>query len=122
MPPPFQRHVFVCVNARPPGALKPSCGHQGAEEVRAALKKAIEERGLKKEIRISGSGCLDACFQGPSIVVYPEGVWYAKATPADVDEIVEEHLVGGRPVERLLMKLSPKKTASILPVLGQKKE
>ncbi|MFI5290815.1 MAG: (2Fe-2S) ferredoxin domain-containing protein, partial [Polyangia bacterium] len=53
------------------------------------------------EVAVTEAGCLGPCFDGPTVVVYPEGVWYANVTIADVDEIVREHLVGGRPVERL---------------------
>ena len=56
-------------------------------------------------MRANAAGCLDACEVGPSMVVYPDNVWYAHVSPADVKEIVSEHLVGGRPVQRLVMKL-----------------
>ena len=78
---------------------------RGAEQVLDRLKEETHKRGLKKEVRINKSGCLDQCAQGVSIVVYPEGVWYGHVTPADVDEIVENHLVGGHPVERLRVDL-----------------
>lgn len=91
----FEKHVFVCVSGK-------TCPGQGAIEVCDALRKEISERGLKKQIRINKSGCFDQCGHGPLIVVYPESVWYAHVTVADVKEIVESHLVGGQPVERLL--------------------
>lgn len=128
MPPPYKRHLFVCTNSRPEGAIKPSCGHKGSEEIREAFKKGIAERGLKKEVRANASGCLDACYQGPAMVVYPDNVWYGPITLADVDEIIEEHLVGGRPVERLLMRLvSPKKASKLAlapeaPLIDEAKE
>jgi (2Fe-2S) ferredoxin len=52
-------------------------------------------------VRINGAGCLDQCAYGPTIVVYPEAVWYGAVTLADVDEIFESHVLGGKPVERL---------------------
>lgn len=113
MPPPFKRHLFVCTNRRPEGALKPSCACQGSEEIRAAFKEGLAARGLKKELRANAAGCLDACYQGPAAVVYPDEVWYGPIRLEDVDEIIDEHLVGGRPVERLRMRLSPKKTAGL---------
>jgi (2Fe-2S) ferredoxin len=66
------------------------------------LRKEISERGLKQQIRINKSGCFDQCGHGPLIVVYPESVWYAHVTVDDVKEIVESHLIGGQPVQRLL--------------------
>ena len=67
------------------------------------LREDISARGLKKEIRINKTGCLDQCGNGPMIVVYPEAVWYAHVNTAkDCKEIVESHLVGDKPVERLL--------------------
>lgn len=104
MAPPFERHVFVCTNRRPEGAIKPSCGNRGGEEIRNAMKKALAARGLHKRLRANAAGCLDACEEGPAVVVYPEGVWYLGVAPADVEAIVEEHLVGGKPVERLLAR------------------
>ena len=54
--------------------------------------------------RVNSAGCLDACDRGVAVVVYPEGVWYGGVTVADVPEIVERHLVGGQPVERLRLR------------------
>ncbi len=77
----------------------------------SALKKAVKEKGLSGRIRANSSGCLDACSQGVSVVVYPEGVWYGHVTEADVEEIVASHLIEGRPVERLRMAPLPKRKA-----------
>jgi (2Fe-2S) ferredoxin len=52
-------------------------------------------------VAVTPAGCLGPCFEGPTIVVYPEGVWYVGVTLADVPEIIEQHMVGGHPVERL---------------------
>lgn len=100
----FRHHVFVCENHRDPSDPRGACGNKGSEAIRAALKAELARRGLKAEVRANGAGCLDACAFGPSIVVYPEGVWYGHVTPADVPEIVEQHLVGGTPVERLRLR------------------
>jgi (2Fe-2S) ferredoxin len=96
----FRHHVFVCHNVRAPDDPKGCCGQAGLE-VQQALKAEVARRGLRKLVRANGAGCLDACASGPSIVVYPEGVWYGGVTVADVSEIVESHLVKGVPVERL---------------------
>ena len=53
------------------------------------------------EVRVNKAGCLDRCEEGPVIVVYPEGVWYTYVDEADIDEIVDRHIVGGEVVERL---------------------
>ncbi len=104
MAPPYKRHVFVCTNRRPDGAPRPSCGAQGSEAIRTAFKRELAARRLHLEIRANAAGCLEACECGPSVVVYPDDVWYGgKLTDEDVVEIVEEHLIGGRPVERLRM-------------------
>jgi (2Fe-2S) ferredoxin len=99
----FRHHVFVCENRRPGDDPRGSCACKGSVEVRAALKAELKRRGLK-DVRANAAGCLDACAFGPSVVVYPEGVWYGGVTVADVPEIVEQHLVGGRPVERLVLR------------------
>jgi (2Fe-2S) ferredoxin len=65
------------------------------------LQKLAKAAGLAGRVRINKSGCLDQCEHGPVMVVYPEAVWYGNVRPEDAAEIVTEHLVGGRPVERL---------------------
>jgi (2Fe-2S) ferredoxin len=98
---PFEKHVFICTNQRPPDHARGCCDPSGAESLHRAFKKAIAERGLKGRMRANRSGCLDQCEHGPTVVVYPDAVWYGRVTEADVTEIVEAHLVGGQPVERL---------------------
>lgn len=105
--PPYSRHVFVCTNRRPDGHPKGDCAHKGGEAVTQKFKEAMAQRGLKGGMRANSSGCLDTCAFGVSVVVYPEGTWYAGVKAEDVDEIVEQHLVGGKPVDRLLMKTKP---------------
>ena len=101
MPPPFKKHVFVCLNERDPSDPRGDCMSKGAGDLLKKLKKAVKARGLDEEVRANKSGCLDNCENGCSIVVYPEGVWYGHVKESDVDEIVDKHLVGGEPVERL---------------------
>ncbi len=99
----FQRHVFICTNDRGPGHPKGSCKQRGSEELAEVFKTKLYERGFKRIVRPNKAGCLDQCAQGCTVVVYPDAVWYGRVTPADVDEIIESHIVGGKPVERLVI-------------------
>jgi len=97
----FNHHVFFCCNQRDEG--RACCNNHGAQELRDYAKKRVKELGLAGpgKVRINQAGCLDRCEEGPVIVVYPEAVWYTYVDRQDIDEIVEEHLVHGRVVERL---------------------
>jgi (2Fe-2S) ferredoxin len=113
----FQRHVFVCTNERAPDHPRGSCKLKGSPEVRDALKAELKKRGLSKIISANNAGCLDQCEQGITVVVYPEQVWYGHVTVADVQEIVEKHLIGGEVVTRLLLPDQPQLPTGKLPVL-----
>jgi (2Fe-2S) ferredoxin len=67
------------------------------------MKKAIKDKGLKGTVRAQRAGCLDACDYGPSMVVYPEGVFYGGVKPEDIDGIVNEHILLNKPVQRLII-------------------
>jgi (2Fe-2S) ferredoxin len=69
----------------------------------------VAQAGLKGRVRVNHAGCLAQCGFGPMVVVYPDNVWYAMVTPDDVPEIVQEHLIGGRPVQRLVYRNKPGK-------------
>ncbi len=90
----YKHHVFVCTSGK-------TCSWQGGPEVHEAMKRAAHDAGLKGKVRINQAGCLDRCEEGPVMVVYPEEVWYTYVDKDDIDEIIEEHLVNGRVVERL---------------------
>ena len=98
----FEKHLFICTNQRAPGERR-CCGEQTGMELVKLFKQAIKERGLKVSIRAQRAGCLDMCDFGPSMVVYPEGIFYGGVVPGDVEEIVNEHLVNNRPVTRLII-------------------
>jgi (2Fe-2S) ferredoxin len=108
----FERHVFICTNHREPGSARPSCTAAGKSEIHTLFKDALRVAGKAAEIRANKAGCLDQCEHGPTIVVYPEGVWYGFVQPENVQEIVQEHLIGGRPVERLRLDESCLNTAT----------
>jgi (2Fe-2S) ferredoxin len=108
----FERHVFVCTNVREPGSARPSCTYDGKGELHRIFKDKIKDAGLKSTVRANKAGCLDQCEHGPTVVVYPDAVWYGHVTPGDVDEIVTEHLVHGRPVDRLVLAEECLNTAS----------
>lgn len=97
----YQHHVFVCHNVRPEGAPRPSCTSDGKSELFTQLQQAAKGAGINERVRINKSLCLDQCEHGPTLVVYPDAVWYGNVRPEDAAEIVHEHLVNGRPVERL---------------------
>ncbi len=99
----YDKHVFVCTNQRV-NSERPSCGEEHGMELVKAFKQEIKDRGLNVNMRAQKTGCLDTCELGPSVVVYPEGVFYGHVQLSDVIEIVEEHLVNDRPVERLRLK------------------
>ncbi len=104
---PFERHVFVCVNRRAGDHPRGCCAARGSEDLRDRLKVAAKNAGHKGRVRINAAGCLDTCEEGPSVVVYPEGVWYQFVSVDDIDDIVREHLIEGRPVERLIRPEDP---------------
>ena len=100
----FKSHVFCCTNRRPDGHKRGSCAAKGSEGLRNYMKARAKELGIKHlEGRINSAGCLDRCELGPTMVIYPEGIWYRYDSFADIDEILNTHVIGGGRVERLLM-------------------
>ena len=97
----FERHVFICENLRDTDNSKGCCAAKGSGAIRSKLKKLAYDAGLKGRVRINSAGCLGHCALGVTIVVYPEAVWYGGVTLEDVDELFTEHILGGRPVDRL---------------------
>ena len=102
---PYLKHLYVCVNQREPGksccaaggpsgAASDSRSHAagGGEAILEKLKAAVKERGLKGRVRVSRSGCMDLCAQGPNVMVYPDHQWYSHVTLEDVDRIIADHL------------------------------
>ena len=102
MPKP-ERHVFVCVQNRPAGHPRGSCGARGCGEVYEEFMIQQQMRNLFPRVMVTNAGCLGPCNMGPNVLVYPEGIMYGNVTKDDVLEIITEHLEGGRPVERLFM-------------------
>ncbi|MBI3446106.1 MAG: (2Fe-2S) ferredoxin domain-containing protein [Magnetospirillum sp.] len=90
----FRLHVFICTNRRPDDNPRGSCAGSGSEALREHLKDAQKRLGLK-DVRINSAG--------PVMVIYPEGIWYGFKTIADMDEILDTHIVKGGRVERLML-------------------
>lgn len=97
----YRYHVFFCTNLREDGS--DCCQNFASREMRDYAKQRVKELGLAERgaVRINTAGCLDRCSEGPCVVVYPEGVWYTWVDQRDIDEVIEQHLVHGRIVERL---------------------
>lgn len=96
-------HVLVCTTTRPAGNPRGSCGQKKSQDIIPAFYNEMEKKMLFGQILITESTCLGPCMVGPTVVVYPDGVWYKGVTPDDVTEIVEEHFVKGNAVKRLMV-------------------
>lgn len=99
----YRHHVFFCTNLRTDGSA--CCQRHDAQDMRDYAKQRSKELGLAGAggVRINTAGCLDRCAEGPVLVVYPEAVWYTYLDREDIEEIIQEHLVNGRIVERLVI-------------------
>jgi (2Fe-2S) ferredoxin len=96
----FRLHVFACTNERPAGHKRGSCKERGAEPLRNYMKARAKALGIEG-VRVNTAGCLDRCELGPVMVVYPDGIWYTYRNEADIDRILEQHLMKGEIVEDL---------------------
>ena len=97
----YKYHVFFCTNKREDGHPRGCCAEKAALKLRNIMKIKTKEIGLTN-VRINTSGCLDKCEFGPTVVVYPEAVWYTIKSEKDIEDIIKGHLVGGTPVKKLL--------------------
>jgi (2Fe-2S) ferredoxin len=99
----YRYHVFFCTNLRTDGTA--CCQRYDAQAMRDYAKQRSKELGLAGPggVRINTAGCMDRCAEGPVLVIYPEGTWYTYLDREDLDEIIEEHLCNGRPVQRLML-------------------
>ena len=100
----YEKHIFICTNQRAEGAHRKSCGEAHGMEIVDAFKKKLKEKNLPIKLRAQKAGCLDICDYGQTIVVYPEGVFYVGVELGDVDEIINEHIVNNKVVERLRLE------------------
>ncbi len=82
--PQFTKYIFVCENRRDEGA----CCAPKSIHLRELLKKGIQERGLTKKIRVSRSGCLEVCSEGPNVLLMPDNIWFNHVEEKDVEEII----------------------------------
>ena len=96
MPRTFRKQIFCCVSE---GEGK--CASKGGMELLLKFREEVKARGLT-DILVTKVGCTSQHATGPTVIVHPDGLWYQRVTPDDVVEIIEKHIVGGQPVERLI--------------------
>ncbi len=99
----FQKHIFICINERKSSDKRGCCSSRGSLELLDYIKGRVHELGLKEQVRVNKAGCLDACAQGPTMVIYPDDVWYTPRTKEDMEEILTEHVQNNQPVTRLII-------------------
>ncbi|MGE0606413.1 MAG: ferredoxin [Pirellulales bacterium] len=100
----FTSHIFVCCNQRSPGHRRGCCDPEGSEALRERFKAELKSRNLSPQVRANKAGCLDQCEQGPTVVIYPQQIWYGRVTPDDVPRIIDETIVGGRVIADLSLE------------------
>ena len=87
----FKKYIFVCENKRADGEC---CAAKDSELLRGLLKQAVQDRGLKGSIRVSRSGCLDVCSEGPNVLLMPGNIWFKRVEEKDIEEIIRKAVEG----------------------------
>ena len=98
----YKKHIFICINKRE-DSLKKSCGDIGLE-IRNEFVKELKNKNLTAEVRANKSGCLAACLSGPTVVIYPNQIWYKNVKINDVPEIINKTIINNKVIDRLLLK------------------
>jgi sirohydrochlorin cobaltochelatase len=91
---PLSKHVLVCANA--------DCADRGSIGLLSSLRRLVKHAGRERDIRVTRTGCMGRCGEGPTVAVYPDGIWYRQVAEGDAAELVREHLLGDRLVARLV--------------------
>ena len=99
----YEHHLFICTNKRPENDARGCCAAKGSEEIVSFFKEELSKRGLKGKVRANAAGCLDACAMGPSVVIYPEGVWYTVRSREEALAVIDRHLMRQEIIEEMLM-------------------
>ena len=86
---PYLCHIFICANVRENNPENPGCGAKGGNALKDKLKAAVNARGWKGRVRVSTSGCLGLCAQGPNVLLHPQGIHFSAVSEADLPAILE---------------------------------
>ena len=95
----FKKHILVCTSEKPL-----HCAELGGLLLLQEFRKQVNERNLQNDFYVTKTGCTDQHSCGPTIIIYPDGIWYKEVKLSDIAEIIESHLLNGKIVERLLNK------------------
>jgi (2Fe-2S) ferredoxin len=101
--PTFTHHIFVCGNVRDAGHKRGCCDPEGRQALREAFKRELKTAGFGAMARANHSGCLEQCEHGPTVVIYPLGIWYGRVKVDDVPRIVAKTIVRGEILNDLLI-------------------
>ena len=97
----YDKHIFICNNTRADNLGKMYCGNKGLDLRKQFIQILNRPEYNKLKIRVNKSGCLDECQSGPAIVIYPQGFWYYRVELDDVEEIINESIIGNNYINRL---------------------
>ena len=102
----YRAHVFCCTNQRPATHRRGCCASKGSRALCDYMCRRAMALGVRR-VRINHAGCMNICEHGPTMVIYPDGVWYRYASEADIEEILGSHVMRGQRVQRLLLDIDP---------------